>query len=71
MNALEVALRDDDVGLAPEADVGRLLGDEALGLVVECAAPRVIGGCGGLVQQAVDTRIAEAAPVEAGGRGLI
>src|SRR4249920_543790 len=47
----EIALGDDDVGLAPEADIGRLLGDESLGLVVQQAPPAIVGGGGGLVQQ--------------------
>ena len=64
-NAPEVALRDDDVGFAPQADVRRLLGDEALCPVVERAPLRVVGRRGGLVQQAIDAGIAEAAAVEA------
>src|SRR6185436_20712391 len=40
VDACQVAARHRRVGLAPEADVGRLLGDDPLDVGVERAAPR-------------------------------
>ena len=70
MNPGEITLGDDDVRLAPEADVGGLLGDEALRLIEERAALGFVHRCRRLVEKPVHAWIAEVAAVEAGRRHL-
>ena len=60
-----------DVGLVPEADVGSILGDGALGFDIEPAALFIDGGRHRRIDQAIDFRILVVTAVEAIRRHLL
>ena len=70
MDAGQRMLRDDEVGLVPQADVGQLDSDQALDFLKKFQTARfVCRGCG-FVEQGVHSGIAEMAAIEAFGWDL-
>ena len=70
VDAGQCAAGDSHVRLAPQADIGRVLGDEVLHAAVQIASSLLVGRQRRFVEQLVDARIAEESTVESRRRDL-
>src|SRR5580765_2293397 len=58
VNAGQRALGNGKIGLVPETDVRHVARDGALHLLKEIEATTIVGRCAGLIEEAIDLRVA-------------